>query len=68
MLQIGESTMWWIFVAYVTFIEAMLSPTNFKLDYGYLPCSITEIFVSTGNSLIGIFIDLTTINVGTWQL
>ena len=45
MLQIVKSTMHRIFVAFVLFMQAILSQLNLKLDDRFLPCNITEVFV-----------------------
>lgn len=45
MLQIGKSNMHKIFVAFILFMQAILSQLNLKLDDRFLSCNITEVFV-----------------------
>lgn len=45
MLQLGKSNMHKIFVAFVLFMQAILSQLNLKLDDRFLSCNITEVFV-----------------------
>ena len=56
LLQIGESTIYRIFVAWVVFMEATFSCLNLKLDDGFLPYSMLEIFNITGHDLTDITI------------
>ena len=56
-LNIGETTMQRIFVAWVVFIEAVFSKINLKPDEGFLAYNMPEIFVKTGHVLTDIVID-----------
>ena len=55
-LQIGESTIHRIFVAWVIFMEAILSCLNIKPDNGCLPYSMPETSKKTDNGLTDIII------------
>ena len=56
-LNIGESTMQRIFVAWVVFMEAVFSKINLRPDEGFLAYNMPEIFVKTGHGLTDIVID-----------
>ena len=52
MLQIGESTLYKIFVLWVVFMEAIFSYLNLEPDDGFLPYSMLAwSFNKTGHSL-----------------
>ena len=56
MLQIVESTIHRIFVAWVVFKEAIFSCLNLKPDDRFLPCSMPEVFYKTGHGFTDIII------------
>ena len=58
-LNIGESTMQRMFIAWVVFIEAIFSKINLRPDQRLLACNMPEIFIRTGHGLTGIVIDCT---------
>ena len=45
-----------IFVAWVVFVKAIFSCSDLKLDNGFLPYSMPEVFNKTGHGLTGIVI------------
>ena len=56
MLQFGESTVHKIFVAWVVFVKAIFSCSDLKLDDGFLPYSMPELFNKSGHGLTDIVI------------
>ena len=56
MLQIGESTIHRIFVAWIAFIEVIFSYFTFRPDDGFLPNIIPEVFIKVKHDITDIII------------
>ena len=59
MLSRSNSTVYRIFVGWVTFLEFVFSQVNLKPDHGFLIKNMPEIFIQTGHGLTDIVIDCT---------
>ena len=55
-LQFGESTPHRNFVVWVVFMKAIFSSLNLKVDYGFLPYSMPEVFKKTDYGFTDIMI------------
>ena len=59
MLNVSESTMQRIFVAWIVFMETIFSRINLRPDKNFLAHTMPEIFIKTGHGLTDMVIDCT---------